>query len=185
LIQLHARTDRKWVIALPFAGADWQAYTTCLSRGIPALLPYTLSGSRRGRWTQGVVRPMYPGYFFAAIEGNKSTENVKRVIGIRDLLRDSAGLIFVPERMVLDCKKHWLAEYRSTAPMLKREITVNTGDWLSVPTGAFAGAPCKVESIDKSGNICASIGQLQITFRRSDVSQSAVRARAKPATFHK
>lgn len=172
--------SEKWLVVLTFGQADWQAYTGLLRRGVRSMMPYTLGDARRGRWAHGVVKPQYPGYLFAALEGDVTTEAIKNVPGVRDLLMDRGGLIFVSPAEVASCKARWLADYRAAAPRLIRKPVIAIGDWLAVPHGPFAGLPCQVTALDKSGNVCASVGPLQLNFRAQDV-HDAVRARAKLA----
>lgn len=174
-------SEIKWVVVLPYAQAEWQVYTGLLRQGIRSFLPYSVSGSRRGRWMQGIVRAQYPGYLFAALEEGQSVESIKRIVGVREILKNEKGLVFITAEQIADCRKKWLVEYRKTAPRLIRRPRVSPGDWLPTPSGPMVGLPCQVQSIDKSGTIVASLGTWQVTFHLSAVSEYAVRGSAKPA----
>lgn len=169
--------NTKWLIAMPFAGAEWQAHTGLLHHGVRSFLPYLLGSARRGRWCQGVVRPLFPGYVFAAMDGDTTTEMVRRSVGIRELLRGRDGLVFMSPSQIAALKAAWLREYRAVGPVLKRKPMIRAGDFVAVPDGAMAGVPAQVATIDKSGNICAYVGQLRVTFHRDAVHKS-VRASA-------
>lgn len=167
----------KWLIAMPFAGAEWQAHTSMLNHGVRSFLPYLLGSARRGRWCQGVVRPLFPGYVFAAMDGDTTTEMVRRSVGIRELLRGRDGLVFMSPSQIAALKAAWLREYRAVGPVLKRKPVIRPGDFVAVPYGPFQGVPAQVDTIDKSGNICASVGHFTVTFNR-DAVQQAVRGSA-------
>jgi transcription antitermination factor NusG len=171
------QSSAKWLIALPFAGAEWQAHTSLLRHGVKSFLPYLLGSSRRGRWNQGVVRPLFPGYVFAELDGATTTEQVRRSLGIRELLRGRDGLIFMSPSQIADLRKAWLKEYRAVGPRLNRKQNIKPGDFVAVPYGPLQGVPAQVEAIDKSGTISACIGSITVTFSR-DAVQQTVRASA-------
>lgn len=173
-----------WVVVLTFAQAEWQAYRNLLRHGVKSFLPYTLGTARRGRWDQGVVRPQYPGYLFAKLGPEANTETIRKVVGVRDLLKAGHRLVYMTEAEIKACRVQWLEDYRQHLPQLARRVVLWPGKWVKVPTGPLEGAPCQIQNIDKSGRISASIGRLQVTFHLTDVSQRAVRASAKPATNH-
>lgn len=172
----------KWIVVLAFSGAEWQAYTNLLRHGVRAFLPYTLGSSRRGRWLQGVVRPQFPGYLFAAIGDGVSLETIKRTLGVHAVLMAKDGLVYVSAAQIALCRKNWLKAYREARPRRFQKVILAVGDFVAVPHGPFIGAPCQIKSLDKSGRVCASLGQLQVTFHISDVAAKSVRASAKPET---
>lgn len=171
----------RWMVVLCYGQAEWQVHTTLLAQGVRSFLPYTLGSARRGRWSHGVVKPQYPGYLFAALEDGVSTAKVKRVAGVYDFLRSGTQMVFMGAHQVASLKAQWLRDYRNTAPRLARKPVFAVGDWLAVPHGPFSGVPCQIVSIDKSGIICASIGQLQVSFHTSDAAVRSVRGCAEPA----
>ena len=171
----------RWAVILCHAQAEWQVHTALLAQGVTSLLPYTLGSSRRGRWSHGVVRPVYPGYLFANIAAG-NTHLIRRTAGVYDILKNAGQLVYVTPGQIRSCRKQWLDEFRQTAPRLVVKRIPKPGEWVKVPTGPFAGMPAQIETLDKSGNICASLGNLQVSFHLSDVQ--AVRGSAKPARNH-
>lgn len=174
---MNTQEIARWVVVLTFAQAEWQAYTNLLRAGVDAFLPYVIGSARRGRWNQGVVRPAYPGYLFAQL-GN--TEAIRRTVGVRDLLR-AGDLVIVGQDEIDSCRRQWLEDYREAHPRVRRKVVFRPGDWVEVPTGPFAGMPACVERVDKSGQVVAMLGKLQVVFD----GRVAVRARAKPARNRK
>jgi len=173
----------RWIVVLCHAQAEWQVHTSLLAQGVTSLLPYTLGSSRRGRWAHGVVRPQYPGYLFASIGTGGLTQIIRRTAGVFDLLRTGGQLVYVGPAQIASCRKQWLTEFRKHSPRLTLKRVPKPGEWVKVPFGALQGAPCQISAIDKSGNICATLGNLQVSFHLSDVQ--AVRGSAKPARNQK
>jgi transcription antitermination factor NusG len=171
-----------WVVVLTFAQAEWQAYTNLLRHGVEAFLPYTVGTVRRGRWQQGIIRPQFPGYLFAALAERVNTETIKRATGVRDLLKlGGGGLVYVRPEEVASCKRQWVKAYRESMPHPRRKLVLNPGDWVEIPLGPLAGTPVCVDRVDKSGIVWASLGKLQVTFHLDDAVHKSVRVRAKPA----
>lgn len=177
---MNTQNITPWVVVLTFAQAEWQSYRNLTRRGVRSFLPYTLGTARRGRWDQGVVRPQYPGYVFAQLGPEANTEVIRKVVGVRDLLKVGPRLVYLQTAEIESCRRQWLEDYRASLPALPRRVEIWPGKWLKVPSGPFEGAPCKVETIDKSGRIVAWLGKLQVAFHLTDVSPRAVRASAKP-----
>lgn len=178
---MNTQEITRWVVVLTFAQAEWQAYTNLLRHGVEAFLPYTVGTVRRGRWHQGIIRPQFPGYLFAALAGRVNTETIKRAIGVRDLLKVPEGLVYVRPDEVDSCKRHWAKAYRESLPHPRRKLVLNPGDWVEIPEGPLVGTPVCVERVDKSGIVWASLGKLQVSFHLDDAVHKSVRVRAKPA----
>lgn len=167
-------TPTTWTILLTHAQAEWQVYNALLRRGVDCLLPFTLASSRRGRWAQGVVRPVYPGYLFARMD--VSLDTFRRTTGVREILRIGPKPVFVPESEVRVLREQAWEMLDQSKPRLNETLALKPGDVVTIPEGAFQGLPAIVQGVDKGGLVSASIGQLQITFRLA-----AVRGSAKPA----
>lgn len=167
-----------WVVVLTHGGAEWQAFTNLTRHGVEALLPYTIGNARRGHWVQGVVRPTYPGYLFAQL--SVSVEKIRKASGVRDLLRFGERLVYVSAEEVESCRAAWLEAYREALPHVRRKIVFQPGEWVRMVSGPFEGLPVRVERVDKSGMVCASLGKLQVNFHQSEAAKSE-RGRAKPA----
>ena len=173
----------RWVVVMSCAGAEWQAFTGLLRARVEAFLPYVLGHSRRGRWIQGVVRPSYPGYLFARLAEDRPVTVIRRVAGVRDLLTGPEGLVTVSGQQVAACRRQWIEDYRAAFPAPQRKPVVRVGDFVAVPSGAFAGVPAEVVGVDNHGTVAVLIGQLRVVFHRDELSAESVRGSAKPATI--
>lgn len=161
-----------WTILLTHAQAEWQVYNTLIKQGVDCILPCALASSRRGRWAQGVVRPLYPGYLFARAE--VSLDTLRRTPGVRDILRTGPRIVFLTPAEAETMRAHARQALDDSRPRRLDVLRLKPGDVIAIPEGPFAGTPAIVEGVDKSGMVRASIGQLQICF-------PAVRGSAKPA----
>lgn len=173
--------DASWTVVLTQAQAEWQVYCALLRQGVEALLPWTLASSRRGRWAHGVVRPLYPGYLFVRM--SVPIETVKRTAGVRDVLKLDSGRMVVLRGEEVDVLRDQWSRLRDEAmPTPAYVHRVAPGDLVEVPAGPLIGLPVTVQSVDKSGLVTASIGQLTVTFHLPAGVRS-VRGSAKPATI--
>lgn len=170
----------RWYIILTRGGAEWQSCKETLKKGYPAYYPYFYADVRRGHYSQGAIKPQFPGYIFVGIEQGHSIEEVRHVNGVKDFLRTAGKLVSISNAQMVRCKKDCRHRFWDSLPRRIERTPVQIGDWVAVPYGAFAGVPAEVLSIDKSGRISASLGNLEVTFHVDDV-QKVERVRAKPA----
>lgn len=168
-------TPTSWTILLTHSQAEWQVYCALLKRGVDCILPYTLGSSRRGRWAQGVVRPLYPGYLIVRLDLRLDT--LRSTTGVREVLRIGPKPVFMAESEADRFKAHARDALDGSVPRRENVLWLKPGDVVPVPDGPFAGVPAIVQEVDKAGNVRASIGQLQITF----AAGGTVRGSAKPA----
>lgn len=166
-------TEIRHHIVLSMAGAEWHAHTGLLRRGVRSYLPYVLRDSRRGRWLQGSVRPIFPGYLIASLAPDQSLETVKQTFGVRDVLRNGLEVVRLADQQLLDLKIKCRSMYRDSLPQRLSHDNFKPGDWIAVPHGAFAGAPVQIDAIDNSGFIEAHIGSFRVTCHASEVHESA------------
>lgn len=164
--------DTRWYIVLTMSGAEWQAYKGILKRGIDAYYPFMYADVRRGRWQQGAVKPQFPGYLFAARSAQESIEPVRQTIGVRDILRNGSNLVYLSSEQMQSCKRRCEEDRVTSLPHRMERIPIVLGDWIAIPSGAFIGVPAQVVGIDKSGNVRASIGSLDVTFHVSAIHGS-------------
>jgi transcription antitermination factor NusG len=166
-------SDLRWIVPLSFASAEWQAYRFLLSQGIEAYLPYVMASARRNRWDQGIVRPQFPGYLFACLSGKQNFETIRKTIGVRELLRSGPDVVLISQKQMDDIRAHCEERARESMPRRVKLDEWKVGDVRPVPYGPYVGTPVQIETIDKSGEISASMGSLRITFRISAGQQSA------------
>lgn len=169
----------RWYIVLARSSAEWQTHKELLNKGIRSYYPQYIADVRKNRWIQGVIKPLYPGYIFVGLEPGESLERIRHLYGVRDFLRDGGGLVAISDAQMQRCKAQCDAEYEKTAPRRVERPSLKVGDFVAVPSGAFAGIPGEVTAIDKSGRVSAYIGNLEVTFHISAV-QGAPRS-AEPA----
>lgn len=154
-----------WSIPLTFAAAEWQAYRGLLRQGITSYYPHTLDDARRGRWAQPVGRPQFPGYLFAAVDAGESFEPIRKSVGIRDLLRQGQEVVLISDREMNSIKTICDERYNDSVPKRIDSAKWKPGDLISIPSGPFMGVPAIIKTIDKSRNVCATIGNLDVVFR--------------------
>lgn len=166
-------TPSSWTILLTHAQADWQVYCALLNRGIDCIMPHTLASARRGRWAQGVVRPLYPGYLFVRMD--VSLDALRSTTGVREILRVGPKPVFLSEGEVVAYRAHARQLLDESRPQRAEISFVKPGDVIRVTQGPFLGAPAVVEAVEKNGMVRGTIGQVRVTF------PLAVRGSAKPA----
>lgn len=165
----------RWYIVLTRSWAEWQVHRELLNKGIRSYYPQYLANTRKNRWIQGIIKPLFPTYVFVGLEPGESLDRVRQSFGVRDFLRDGGGLVAMSDAQMQRCKAHCDAECDKHVPRRAEEPSLKVGDWAPVPHGAFSGMPCEVTAIDKSGQVTAYIGNLTVTFHISAV-QSAPRS---------
>lgn len=170
----------RWHIILTKASGEWQAHKEILRKGLRCYYPFYFADVRRGRYFQGAVKPQFPGYLFVGLEPGESIEQARYCQGVRDFVRDGGGLVSISDAQMQRCRADCDQRYWDSLPRRIERMPVRIGDFVAIPHGAFAGMPCEVLSIDKSGRISASLGNLEVSFHVTDVHQS-VRARAEPS----
>lgn len=154
-----------WSIAVTFAGAEWQAYRGLLRQGITSYYPMTWDDARRGRWAQAVGRPQFPGYLFAAVDAGESFEPIRKSVGVRDLLRQGQDVVLISNTQIETIKARCDERYNASIPKRIDSAKWKPGDLISIPHGPFMGVPAIIKTIDKSRNVCATIGNLDVVFR--------------------
>ena len=175
--------SRKWFLVATYSGAEWQAFNTLLDRGIPALYPRVIKSPRRGRWQQAQFAPQYPGYLFAGLDQGTSLETIKRVIGVKELVRNGNDVVIISPAEVSAFRKRWLKEWRQHLPRRRIITPILPGDTIAIPSGAFSGMPARIRTIDKSGFAVAQLGNLEVSFHVSALHQG-VRDRPKALPTH-
>lgn len=153
------------VVIETFSGAEWQAHTGLLHRGVASYFPYVLADRRHGRWTQASIKPQFPGYIFASIDAGWSINPILKTTGVRDVLRNGVNVVLMPIAQLARIRAQCRYRYREAVPKLVDMRLWKVGDVVAVPHGAFAGTPVEIASIDKSGNVSAYIGSLVIAWR--------------------
>lgn len=173
---------RQWYVAVTRAAAEWQAQREILNKGLHCYYPYVYADVRRGRWSQGAIKPQFPGYVFVGVDSGASLEPVRSVAGINHLIRLGGGtLLTTSDAQMLRCKRECHQRHMASVPRIwKAERGLEPGDWIMVPYGDGAGLPAEVLSIDKHGQISASLGNLRISCHADDLRRG-VRASAKPS----
>ena len=164
--------SKRWLLVSTYSGAEWVAFCTLPDRGIPALFPRLIRSARRGRWLQASFAAQFPGYVFAALDDGASIESIKRVIGVREIVRNGHDVVTISPNEIAVFRNRWLKEFRRHAPRRKIIVPIRFGDAIQIPAGAFAGTPALITSIDKSGFATASLGALQASFHVSALQQS-------------
>ena len=171
--------SRQWYVAVTRAAAEWQTQREILNKGLHCYYPYVYADVRRGRWSQGAIKPQFPGYVFVGVDEGLSLEPVRSIAGIAHLIRLGAALLAMSDAQMLRCKQSCHQRYLSSVPRIwKDEDALKPGDWIMVPYGDGAGLPAEILSIDKSGWISASLGNLKVSCHVDDLARG-VRVSAK------
>lgn len=167
-----------WHIVNTFAGAEWDCHHGLLKRGYESYLPAYLDGSRRGRWRQGVLRPLFPGYLFLGIADGQGIAVAETVPGFASFLRYAdRRLIALKEEAMGDLMvQSQEAMRRSLGERAMRDRDYGPGDWVAVPYGPLQGHPVQIERIDRSGNVSAYLGSMRVDFPISALPAAENRA---------
>ena len=155
----------RWYVVMTRASAEWQTHREILTTGLQCFYPMTVATGRRGRWSQGVVRPQFPGYLFLGLGEGETVDRVRRLTGVRDFLRTAGSMVVMPPAQLERCRTVCDERFKDSFPKPNKQTTVKPGDWITVPAGPFKGVPVEVKAIDKRGRISASIGNLDVTFQ--------------------
>jgi len=155
----------RWLIVLTRASAEWQTHREILTTGLQAYYPMFVETGRRGRWSQGVVRPQFPGYLFICLGEGETVDRVRRLVGVRDFLRTAGSLVVMAPAQLERCRQTCDERFKASFPKLVKRTMTKPGDWITIPSGPFKGVPVEVKGVDKRGRISASIGNLEITFQ--------------------
>lgn len=162
----------RWVCLLCWSGAEWQVFTALCSRGVRAVYPRVVKTARRGRWPQGSYYPLFPGYVFAGLDG-VSADSLRRTLGVRELLRTGQDLVVINGRDMAALAKQSHEVFVRSFPHRVVYDDPRPGLWVKVPEGSpFAGMPARIETIDRNGQITASLGALSLRFQASALPRS-------------
>lgn len=154
----------RWHIVLTKASAEWQANKEILAKGFRCYYPFHFADVRRGRYNQGAVKPQFPGYLFVGLDQGESIEQVRYVRGVRGFARDGGGLISISDAQMQRCKADCDQRYWDSLPRRIERMPIKVGDFVAAPVGPLQGVAVEIISIDKSGLIRASIGNLTVSF---------------------
>lgn len=178
--RMRAQTIR-WYVVLTKSAAEWQAQKEILNKGFRCYYPYFYADVRRGRWSQGAVKPQFPGYLFVAIEEGESIEQVRQVHGVREVFKNGGRLVALSDDQMRRCKAACLHRQLGSAPRRLKSENLELGDWFVIPEGfAGEGLPAEVLSIDKSGRVSASLGNLKVSFAADDLKGVRASRHAAP-----
>ena len=127
---------------------------------------------RRGNFPRNSQDTFLPGCVMAGLAPKASSRG--RVKGI---VRNGPEAIMISSKEIAGFRRQWLWEWRVHLPRLHVVPTIKVGDWIAIPSGAFSGAPVRVERVEKNGTIRAQLGGLEVTFNVSALPQPGARDR--------
>jgi transcription antitermination factor NusG len=186
--------DLRWLVAQVHVGADYDANDNLLRRSFCTVFPREHEPARHGRWSVGRIKPRFPGYIFVGFRRDQSADELlhdgpSKVFAIRDFIRDDRKSFIRVSQAHIDELAEKVLEHdaQSWGPLAKDE-PLRPGDWVPIPSGPYVGVPCRIDAIDKSGRVEATIGGTRVTFKLSDLSaqpRKNVRGRPKalPSTI--
>jgi transcription antitermination factor NusG len=162
----------RWSLAEVYTKADFYVNEMLLERGFRTVFPFTIEKSRAGGSSQfqGRVVPVYSGYLFVGVQTGQSHSEVLAIPRVRDFLRyGDKTIVTIASRDIVKIRdQHW-AELRVHCEIrnITREYAV--GEWVPVPTGPLANVPCRIDAIDESGQIEASVAGIRVKFSVADL----------------
>lgn len=171
---------RRWYAVVTKAGAEWQSQREILNKGLHCYYPFFYADVRRGRWAQGAIKPQFPGYLFVGVEQGESIDAVRSVHGVNHLLKHGDTLLLMSDQQMHRCKQSCHQRHLASVPRARERVAIVPGAWVVIPYGDGAGLPAEVLTIDKSGWISASLGNLKVSCHADDLRKGG-RASAEPS----
>lgn len=153
----------RWLIAMTFGSAEWDASQGLLQRGVETFLPQIIVGVRRNRFREPILKPLFPGYLFVGLEIDQSVDMVRAGIGIRGLIRDGVNYVTVPPEGMKALRTQAAEAYETSTPHKAVRKEWYIGQWVQVPCGILAGTPVQITRVDRH-EIEAYVGQLKVTW---------------------
>jgi transcriptional antiterminator RfaH len=137
---------QSWVAAGTHSHKQSTAIRNLLGQGFEAYCPLVRRRWRHARKVQEVLRPLFPGYVFVAINPTKQRwRPILSTVGIRTLVRfgDSFGML--PSRFVESLRSH---EIEGAVSLYSQPSSYEPGDQVRLCDGPFEGLIATVLAVE-------------------------------------
>lgn len=164
----------RWHVVNTRSGSEWEVHHGLLARGIEDYVPHILEFPRYGRFRRATAKPMFPGYTFAGVTIGQEVERIESTPHVICVLRNGREPIIVAELEMLKLRVQGAEAYRDSLGQRAVIPQWKVGDWCPFPSGPLMGMPAQIDSIDKSGLVRVSLGNIAGTFHLDDLRGSCV-----------
>jgi transcriptional antiterminator RfaH len=128
---------QSWVAASTHPHKELTAISNLLRQGFEAYCPLVRRRWRHARKVQDVLRPLFPGYVFVAIDPTRQRwRPILSTVGIRTLVRFGDSLGLLPSRFIESLRSH---EIEGAVSLFSRPSNYAPGDQVRLGEGPFEG----------------------------------------------
>lgn len=137
---------QSWVAASTHPHKESTAISHLLRQGFDAYCPLVRRRRRHARKVQEVLRPLFPGYVFVAVDPKQQHwRPILSTIGIRTLVRFGNSLGLLPSRFVESLRSH---EIEGAVSLSSRSLSYAPGDQVRLCDGPFEGLIATVLAVE-------------------------------------
>jgi transcriptional antiterminator RfaH len=140
-----------WVAAGTHAHKESTAITNLLRQGFEAYCPMIRKRRHHARRVREVLRPLFPGYVFIAIDPTQHRwRPILSTVGIRTLIRFGDSLGVLPHRFVEDLRSY---EKEGALPVCYSPSSYTPGDRVRLCEWPFEGVIAIVLSVEEHARL--------------------------------
>jgi transcriptional antiterminator RfaH len=137
---------QSWVAASTHPHKESTAISNLLRQGFEAYCPLIRRRWRHARKVQEVLRPLFPGYVFVAVNpAQQRWRPILSTVGIRTLVRFGDSLGLLPSRFVESLRSH---EIEGAVSLYRRPSSYAPGDRVRLCDGPFEGLIATVLAVE-------------------------------------
>jgi transcriptional antiterminator RfaH len=134
-----------WIAASTHPHKESTAISNLLRQGFEAYCPLIRRRWRHARKVQEVLRPLFPGYVFVAVNPTQRWRPILSTVGIRTLVRFGDSLGILPSRFVESLRSH---EIEGAVSLYSRPSSYEPGDQVRLCEGPFEGLIATVLAVE-------------------------------------
>jgi transcriptional antiterminator RfaH len=137
---------QSWVAASTHPHKETTAISNLLRQGFEAYCPLIRRRWRHARKVQEVLRPLFPGYVFVAVNpAQQRWRPILSTVGIRTLVRFGDSLGVLPSRFVESLRSH---EIEGAVSLYAQPSSYAPGDQVKLCDGPFEGLIATVLAVE-------------------------------------
>jgi transcriptional antiterminator RfaH len=142
---------QSWVAASTHPHKESTAISNLLRQGFEAYCPLVRRRWRHARKVQEVLRPLFPGYIFVAVDpGRQRWRPILSTVGIRTLVRFGDSLGLLPARFVERLRSH---EVEGAVSLCCPSSSYAPGDRVRLCEGPFEGLIATVLNVEEPARL--------------------------------
>lgn len=152
-MEILATGGRRWFVLASEPRAEFKARESLVGEGIEAYVPIVRGTHRRayGRMREG-LKPLFPGYLFAADPGGGARGAIVGARGVRTVLTRNERWLALGDREVMAIFQQETAERFGAPPPRQAELLKPT-DMVRIVDGQFAGFTGRFDRLAPKGRI--------------------------------